>query len=117
MLRRIVLTVSVLALLFVGAGADAQTTQTVHYDWTAPTSGSPVDHYIIQHRADGGAWVQIATSVTPEYDLIAEYLVAHEIRVCGVDKVARLGPWSLPSDPYTPDAGAPGGCGQPKRRV
>jgi hypothetical protein len=117
MLRRIVLTVLVLALLFVGAGVNAQATQTVHYEWSAPTTGSPVVHYIIQHRADGGPWVQIATSVNTNYDLIALDLIAHEIRVCGVDKLGRSGLWSLPSEPYTPDSGAPGGCGQPKRRV
>ena len=91
----------------------AQTTQTVHYTWTAPTTGSAVHHYIVQHSIAGGAWVQVASVTTLTYDLAATYLESHQIRVAGVDALSRQGLWSLPSDAYTPDAGAPGQPGKP----
>jgi hypothetical protein len=97
----------------IAPAAFAQTTQTVHYTWTAPTTGSPVHHYIVQHAINGGAWVQVASVTTLAYDLAATYLEAHQIRVAGVDASARQGLWSLPSDAYTPDAGAPGQPGKP----
>jgi hypothetical protein len=100
-------------MLSVGS-VDAQV-QTVHYAWTAPTTGSAVHHYIVQHKIDDGAWVSVASVVTLTYDLAATYLVAHQIRVAGVDALNRQGLWSEPSESYMPDAGAPGGCGRPVR--
>ena len=47
----------------ISAGAaQAQTEVQVQYQWTAPTTGSPVDHYVVEHSVNGGAWTQIATT-------------------------------------------------------
>ncbi|MBE0565085.1 MAG: fibronectin type III domain-containing protein [Krumholzibacteria bacterium] len=97
------------------APAAAQTgTMDVAYQWTAPTTGSVVQHYVVEHSVDGGAWTQVAASVTGNsYTLAAVTGVSHRIRVAGVDAQGRQGPFSLPSDAYTPDAGAPGQPGKP----
>lgn len=112
-MRRLQLTIALLSLLFVGS-VEAQT-QTVHYTWTPPTTGSAVHHYLVQHSINGGEWAQLASVTAAAYDLVATNLESHQIRVCAVDAIDRPGPWSEPSDPYTPDAGAPGGCGKPAK--
>jgi hypothetical protein len=89
------------------------TTMQVSYTWTAPTTGSPVDHYVVQHSINGGAWVQVATVTTTAYVLTATIGEPHQIRVAGVDAQGRQGVWSTASDAYTPDAGAPGQPGKP----
>jgi hypothetical protein len=108
-------TLVALFAVLAAAPAAAQTqTMDVDYQWTAPTTGSPVDHYVVEHSVDGGAWTQIAAAVTGNsYTLAATVGVSHRIRVAGVDALGRQGTFSLPSDAYTPDAGAPGAPGKP----
>ena len=112
-----ILPISVILTLLVTAmmatGAAAQTTTDLNYQWSAPVTGSPVDHYIVEHSVDGGTWTQVGTTTTASYTLTAAYGQAHRIRVAGVDADDRQGPYSDPSDPYTPDAGAPGQPGKP----
>lgn len=101
-------------ILLLAAGGAALAQEQVTYTWTAPTTGSPVDHYIVQHSVDGGAWVTVADNVTETtYVLSADYDHQHQIRVAGVDAQGRQGPFSEPSDPYTPTLGAPGQPGKP----
>jgi len=102
-----------MALLLMQGAALAQTELPVDYTWTAPTTGSPVVHYVIQHSVNGGDWAQIATSTSNTFTLTATVGDAHRIRVAGVDAEARQGGYSLPSDAYTPDVGAPGQPGKP----
>ncbi len=106
---------TVLAFLVAALGAAPAVAQTmdVAYQWTAPTTGSAVAHYVVQRSIDGGAWAQVATAPTVNYTLAATIGVSHRIRVAGVDAAGRQGPFSLPSDPYTPDPGAPGQPGKP----
>lgn len=108
-------TVLLFALAFVGFAtpAAAQTTVEVTYIWTAPSTGSPVDHYIVEHSVNGGGFNQIATTAGTTYTLIATIGDSHQIRVRGVDAQDREGPNSLPSEPYVPDIGPPGQPGQP----
>ena len=102
----------ILIVVFVAGAAFAQ--ESVTYTWTAPTTGSTVDHYVIQHSADGGTWTTVDSNVTTNtYVLTAEYDVEHTVRVAGVDAQGRQGPWSVSSEPYTPTLGAPGQPGQP----
>ena len=100
-------------LIALALPAAAQTATQLSYTWTAPTTGSAVDHYVVQHRINGGDWVQVATTSTNSYTLTATYDQAHEIRVAGVDAEDRQGPFSVASDPITPDPGAPGAPGKP----
>lgn len=111
---RVPLLVVALAIVALAPVATAQTsTQQVTYTWTAPTTGSPVTSYLVQQSINGGAWVQIATVSTNTYVLAATIGESHQIRVAGRDAQSRQGPWSLASDAYTPDPGAPGQPGKP----
>ena len=102
------------ALILTAGPASAQTTEVqVNYGWTAPTTGTPVDHYVVQHSVNGGTWTQVATASNNTYTLTASVGDSHQIRVAGVDAEDRMGPFSEPSDPYAPDAGPPGQPGQP----
>ncbi len=102
-----------LSLILIQGSAMAQTELPVSYSWSAPTDGSPVDHYVIQHSVNGGTFTQIATSASNSYTLTATVGQTHQIRVAGVDAQSRQGGYSLPSDAYTPDLGAPGQPGKP----
>jgi hypothetical protein len=95
------------------APASAQTTVTLNYTWDPPTTGSPAVNYVVEHSVNGGPYVQIATSPDNTYSLQATVGDEHRIRVAGVDDQDRQGPFSLPSDPYTPDLGPPGQPGTP----
>jgi hypothetical protein len=105
------LLITTIALAAFSGVAMAQ--EDVSFTWSAPTTGSTVAHYVVQHQVDGGVWVNIDTTTLESYTLSAEYDVAHAIRVAGVDSEARQGPWSVASTPYTPTLGAPGQPGQP----
>ena len=115
-MKAMIKSTAALAILFtvlVSTQALAQTSVDVQYQWTAPTTGSPVDHYVVQHSMDGGNWVNVGNVSQLAYTLTADYGVSHQIRVAGVDVQGRQGPYSQPSDPYTPDAGSPGQPGKP----
>jgi len=110
------LALAFLTTVLLAAPASAQTTTVnVNYTWTAPTTGSAVTSYVIEQSIDSGAWTQIATSSTTSYTLAAAVGRSHRIRVAGVDAQARQGIFSVASDAYTPDAGAPGQPGKPIR--
>jgi hypothetical protein len=102
-----------LLIMAIAPSAMAQTTLNVTYNWTAPTTGSPVHHYVVQKSEAGGAWTQVGTSTTTAYTLAATVNVAVQIRVAGVDSQSRQGVWSTASDSFTPDAGVPGQPGKP----
>ncbi len=102
-----------MALTLAAAPVQAQTEMQVNYSWTAPVGGTAVDHYVVEHSVDGGSWAQLATASANSYTLTATVGQAHQIRVAGVDASGRQGPFSLASDPYTPDLGAPSQPGKP----
>ncbi len=104
---------AVLALIAFAPPATAQTTEDVTYTWTAPTEGSPVVYYVVEHSVNGGPFVQIATTPTNTYTLAATIGDTHQIRVAGVDAQDRMGPFSEASDPYAPQVGPPGQPGKP----
>jgi hypothetical protein len=78
--------------------------------WTAPTEGSPVVTYVLEVSENGGPFVQYATTQAPQtsVSLTLESWNTYVARVAGIDAQGRQGPWSDPSDPYTPDNGPPG---------
>ena len=105
--------VAILVAVVALAASPAMAQVDVAYTWDAPTTGSPVVHYVVEHSVDGGAWVALGTVASNAYTLSADYDVAHRIRVAAVDAQARQGLWSETSDAYTPDAGVPGQPGKP----
>ena len=103
----------VLSLSVIAATAGAQTTENVNYTWTAPTSGSAVEYYVVQHSVNGGPFVTVGTATSTGYTLVASVGDSHQIRVAGVDIDDRQGVYSEASDAYTPQLGAPGAPGKP----
>lgn len=101
-------------LLLIALSGTAQAQEEVTYTWTAPTTGSPVDHYVVQVSVDGGPFVTENDAVSGNtYVLTAQYEHEYVIRVAGVDGSGRQGPYSASSDPYMPSLGAPGQPGKP----
>jgi len=96
------------------AGASlAQTEIPINYTWTAPTTGTAVDHYLVEHSINGGQWTVAGTTTENSFTLNATTGQSHQIRVAGVDSADRQGIFSVASDSYTPDEGAPGKPGKP----
>ncbi len=111
-LLKITMFAVLLAVVLPAAASFAQEIP-VSYTWTAPTTGTPVEFYVVQHSVNGGQWTQVDTSTENTYTLSATAGESHQIRVAGVDADDRQGPFSVASDPFTPDAGAPGQPGKP----
>lgn len=112
-LTKAALTAIFALMIFATGQALAQTEMEGRYTWTVPVGGSPVVQYVVQHRIDGGDWVQVGTSPTNTYTMMLSVGHSHEIRVAGVDAESRMGPFSVASDPYVPDPGAPAQPGKP----
>jgi hypothetical protein len=102
-----------MAAILPATSALAQTEMPVSFTWTAPTTGTAVDHYVVEHSVNCGQWTQVASTNEPSYTLSATVGQSHQIRVAGVDASDRQGVYSNTSDPYMPDAGAPGQPGKP----
>ncbi len=113
--KRIILIPCLICLMaFAAVGsAQAQTEMQISYTWSAPTTGTAVVHYVVEHSIDGGAWAPIGTVTTNEVTVTETVGQSHQIRVAGVDASDRQGPYSVPSDPYTPDPGVPAAPGKP----
>lgn len=79
----------------------------VHYVWTAPTEGSPVVFYRVQLSRNDGEFTVIDTAPTTSYTLAVLWGDKYVIRVAGVDAAGRQGPYSIPSEPYTPEIPPP----------
>lgn len=103
--------------LLVGAMAIGQTTTiNLTYNWSIPTTGSAVHHYVVQASSNGTTWSTLSTQPTTNSVTVAAPVgVQIQIRVAGVDAQGRQGPWSEAADPFVPDAGAPGAPGKPNR--
>jgi len=105
---------SLITILVLTAGPVlAQTEMQVNYQWTAPATGTVVDHYVVEQSVNGGGWTQIGTASNNTYTLTAVVGNSYQLRVAGVDGDNRQGPYSVASDPYVPDAGPPGQPGKP----
>lgn len=79
----------------------------ITFEWTAPTTGSPVDHYVFQMDL-GEGFVTIDNNVEVREILIDMPEGTTLARVAGVDEFDRQGPWSN-TVTFT-DNGPPGGC-------
>ena len=107
--RRLAILLLMLALaagvfLVTGAVKDAPP---VNYVWTPPTEGSPVVFYRVQLSRNDGEFAVIDSTPTTSYTLAVEWGDKYVIRVAGVDAADRQGPYSIPSEPYTPEIPPP----------
>lgn len=83
----------------------------VQATWIAPTSGGPVEDYLLEVSTDGGPFVAMAT--TTELSVLLD-LPLYSIcvaRVAGRNQEGQ-GPWSGDSDPYYVTLGPPGQPGE-----
>ena len=66
------------------------------FDWTAPTTGTPVVRYDVEIRIGGPESDQIETRsvTTNEVTFSVDWVTIYEVRVRGVDAQGRVGPWS-----------------------
>lgn len=102
-----IVTVTILTLLV--AGSVPAQVEVLHYTWTPPTTGAPVDHYEVEQSVGNDVWLSIGTTVAPEYDVDAP-LGWSTIRVRGVSEYGAVGPWSEASRPYENLGETPGFC-------
>ncbi len=91
------LTAVVLLLCFTAVSADE--TRTVQFSWTAPTTGSLVQHYVVQLQLDGGLWNTVGTTADTTYAVPCVLGRVNCVRVAGVDSVGRQGIFSDSSLP------------------
>jgi hypothetical protein len=103
----------VLSLFTFGAYADSDVLET--WTWAEPTTGTPVNHYVLYVSVDGNTYEPIAINIPT--NIVSVYMPYGEslMKVAGVDSLGREGPWSVPSLVYEliEDLGPPGGCGVP----
>lgn len=117
-IARLSLVLGCLALFAIGAtAARAQAEVEATAVWGAPTTGTPVDYYVLQHSVNGSAWTTVAAPVDATYAFQVTTGDSHQVRVAGVDAEGRQGPYSLPSDPFIPGSTEPGPPGEPGKPV
>ena len=78
--------------------------ETIDYTWTAPTEGTPVEHYVVQIQFGNEDWTYFgdvtteAVSVTVNNDFLPDNPIS--IKVAGVDIDGGQGPYSEASNYY-----------------
>jgi hypothetical protein len=117
-MRKLFIFIVLTAVLAGGGAALAQTDVDATAAWDPPTYGTPVEHYVIQHSVNDGAWTTVGTTTDTQYTLTISFNDFHRVRVAGVDAEGRQGPYSLPSDSYNPSqGGSDDGPAQPGKPV
>lgn len=95
------------ALVQENENADEQIAPDVEYTWTAPTTGTPVDHYVAEVLVNEIDSYLIDPVHGESIMLPVQYGNKYQIRVAGVDAANIQGPMSIWSLPYTPELGPP----------
>jgi hypothetical protein len=72
----------------------------VQFRWTAPTEGSPVEHYVVQLKVDEtGTWGTVGSAPDTTYSVPCVPGKLNWVRVAGVDSFGRQGIFSDSSLP------------------
>ncbi|MCP4897737.1 MAG: hypothetical protein GY906_12260 [bacterium] len=82
------------------AHGNRTTGKLLRYQWTAPTTGSPVRDYVVEERINGSSYAPAATVSGTTVTLRFPWNALVQIRCAGVDSLDRQGLWSPESDPY-----------------
>ena len=96
------------ALVQENKNADEQSAPDVEYTWTAPTTGTPADHYVAEVLVNEVDSYLIDQVQGESIMLPVQYGNKYQIRVAAVDAADTQGPMSIWSLPYTPELGPPG---------
>ena len=78
------------------------------FEWTAPTSGTPVHHYVAEVLVNEKDTLYFDSIPNEATLLEATYGNKYRMRVAGVDAAGVQGPWSEWSNPYAPELPPPG---------
>lgn len=104
-------TIAALGIIALTAMAVISQAANVTARWSPPTTGSPAVGYVLEVYYNDS----LATTVTVQDTVYVlqdvEQLVSYTARVRAYDALNRVGPWSVMSEPYVWDQGAPGSCG------
>ena len=76
--------------------------------WTAPTTGTPVDHYVAQVVINDQDTLFFDPVPSEEMLVEVTYGNKYQMRVAGVDAANIQGPWSIWSQPVAPNIDPPG---------
>ena len=108
---------AVVVVLMVGIGTalvqenktfNAQSAPDVEFTWTAPTTGTPVHHYVVEVLTNERD-TQVFDSVPSESIMLPViYGNKYRLRVAAVDASGIQGLLSMWSLPYTPELAPPG---------
>ena len=109
---KLIVAVAVLSM-FALAIAQGDTRPTT-YTTTAPTTGSAVVLYHWELKAGSADYVSAGTSTGATMTISLPWNQTCVVRVRGQDADGDFGPYSVPSDNFTPDR--PGACGKPVRQ-
>ena len=77
------------------------------YVWTAPTVGTPVDHYLVQVLVNEVKTEDHGPVSSPEITVPLKRGNKYQIRVAAVDASGAQGPWSIWSELYNPELASP----------
>jgi len=77
------------------------------FTWSAPTTGTPADHYVAQVLVNERDTMELGPLPLTEVSIFAEYGNKYRIRVAAVDADGHQGPMSLWSEPHSPELAPP----------
>lgn len=112
-LKRSVMLAILLAMPMVG---HTQTSETVTYDWTAPTTGGAVASYNVYVASnDTTSWAMVGNVPTNTWTTTWACGIARWVKVRAVGTTGLLGPFSPASLRDFAEC-PPGACGRPTKR-
>jgi hypothetical protein len=87
---------------------NSQSAPDTEFTWTAPTTGTPVDHYVVEVLTNERE-TELFDPVPSESLMVSViYGNKYRVRVAAVDASNIQGPYSNWSQPYAPELGPPG---------
>jgi len=104
-----ILIVGLLGAAFVRASVthDKMDAPLVKFTWTAPTTGSPVAHYLAEVEVNERDVLVFGPLNLAEVTVPVAYGNKYRVRVAAVDAQGIQGPMSVWSEPYSPELDPP----------
>jgi hypothetical protein len=115
MVWKVLLAVIVVSVVGIGTAlvqenksSDIDSAPDAEFNWTAPTTGTPVHHYIAQMLVNERDTLFFDSVMSESITVSVVYGNKYRIRVAAVDASDIQGPMSIWSVPYTPELAPPG---------
>ena len=87
---------------------NSQSAPDVEFTWTAPSTGTPVHHYVVEVLTNERDTRTFDPVPSESLLLPVIYGNKYRLRVAAVDAAGVQGPQSIWSQPYTPELAPPG---------